>query len=198
MKTLKVKFTLIEQVLGTANNNPDVHREFIASKAPNAPSREEEVAAIGVDAVEEKTMTVFPRDEQGRPFWYDYQIKGFFKDSCGSLMRVPGSKSNKLKAYKKIIDGTIFVAPRKILFNGDLNIHQCVRPIVINGPTGQRTALACSEMLEPGVTLEFQIQLLDPASEGLVREWLDYGALRGIGQWRNSSKGRFTWQEMPS
>ena len=27
----------------------------------------------------------------------------------------------------------------------------------------------------------------------VVREWLDYGQLRGIGQWRNSGKGRFTY-----
>ena len=32
--------------------------------------------------------------------------------------------------------------------------------------------------------------------EALVREWLDYGAYSGIGQWRNSGKGRFTWEEI--
>jgi hypothetical protein len=26
----------------------------------------------------------------------------------------------------------------------------------------------------------------------LVEEWLEYGELRGLGQWRNSGKGRFT------
>ena len=35
-------------------------------------------------------MTVFPRTEDGRPFLYDYQIKGFFKDACGCLSRVAG------------------------------------------------------------------------------------------------------------
>lgn len=25
-------------------------------------------------------------------------------------------------------------------------------------------------------------------------EWLDYGKLRGLGQWRNSGKGRFTYE----
>ena len=29
-----------------------------------------------------------------------------------------------------------------------------------------------------------------------VREWLDYGRLNGIGQWRNSGKGRFVWEEL--
>lgn len=27
-------------------------------------------------------------------------------------------------------------------------------------------------------------------------ERLDYGELRGIGQWRNSGKGRFTYEEL--
>ena len=81
MKLLTVKLTFTEEVLGTAPANPDVHREFIASKAPNPSTIEDEVAAIGVDAATDKSMTIFPRHE-GRPFVYDYQIKGFFKDTC--------------------------------------------------------------------------------------------------------------------
>ena len=38
-------------------------------------------------------MTVFPRNENGEPVLYDYQIKGFFKDSCGMLARVGGKAS---------------------------------------------------------------------------------------------------------
>ena len=30
----------------------------------------------------------------------------------------------------------------------------------------------------------------------LAYELLDYGAMRGIGQWRNSGKGRFVWEEI--
>ena len=37
------------------------------------------------------------------------------------------------------------------------------------------------------------LTLLDDSHEKAVREWLDYGILRGIGQWRNSGKGRFTY-----
>jgi hypothetical protein len=29
-----------------------------------------------------------------------------------------------------------------------------------------------------------------------VRRWLDYGALFGLGQWRTSGHGRFTWEEL--
>ena len=81
-------FTLTEEMLGTASANPDIQREFIASKAPDAKTIEEEVAASSADAVVGKSMTVFPK-ENGKPFIYDYQLKGFLKDACGSLARVP-------------------------------------------------------------------------------------------------------------
>lgn len=35
---------------------------------------------------------------------------------------------------------------------------------------------------------------MDDAHEKAVLEWLEYGQLRGIGQWRNSGKGRFSYE----
>lgn len=85
MKKLHVKATFIEPVLGTWPANPNVAREFIASKSPDAATIEDEVAALGPDAVADKGMTVFPRDPDGNPIFYDYQIKGMFKDACSML-----------------------------------------------------------------------------------------------------------------
>lgn len=45
MKKLHVKATFIEPVLGTWPANPNVAREFIASKSPDAATIEDEVAA---------------------------------------------------------------------------------------------------------------------------------------------------------
>lgn len=192
MKTLKVKVTTFEEMLGTASANPDIHEEFIASKAPDAPSREEEVAAIGAEEVFEKGMTVFPRDENGRPFVWDYQWKGFFKDACSALRKVPGDPCGKIKAYKKEIDGLIFVSPRKIpvMFNGEIGI--CQRPLRAQTAQGERVALASSESIPAGATMTFEINMLSPEHESAIRSMLKYGELRGFGQWRNSGKGRFT------
>lgn len=194
---MKVKLMLTEEMLGTASANPELHREFIASKAPDAATIEDEVAAVGVDAVEAKAMTVFPRVD-GRPFVYDYQIKGFFKDTCSALARVPGTRSNKIKAFKKIIDGLIFVFPRKIVFQEAASVGNCQRPLRAQTAQGERVALANSETVPAGAMLEFEVQLLDPGHEKLVEEWLDYGKLRGLGQWRNSGKGRFEWERVGS
>ena len=102
---IKCRLTFIEEVLGSASNNPNIHDEFIASKAPDAASRAEEVAALGVGEVIEKGMTVFPRNDAGEPALFDYQVKGFFKDSTAALRKVTGTKASKVKAYKKEIDG---------------------------------------------------------------------------------------------
>lgn len=207
MKKLKVKLTFLEDVLGTASADPHVHEKFIASKAPDAPSREEEVAAIGVDAAVEKAMTVFPKLEDGAPYLYDYQIKGFFKDTCGMLSRIatkdpvtkkktPCNESSKLTSFKKVIDGLIFVSPRKIPFDLSGPMGNCERPLRAQTAQGERVALANSETVPAGSTVEFEIICLSPEHEAAVREWLDYGIFRGIGQWRNSGKGKFTWEEI--
>lgn len=195
MHTIKAKITFLEELLGTCSGNPELHREFIASKAPDAESMEDEIAAIGVDGVVEKSMTVFPRDENGQPFLYDYQIKGFFKDSCGVLRKVPGTKASKIKAYKKEIDGLLFVAPRKI----PLDLHGgmiggCERPLRAQTAQGERIALSSSETAPKGTSIEIQIDCLTKDIFDLALECLEYGRLRGIGQWRNSGKGRFTYE----
>ncbi len=197
MHTIKVRLTFQEEILGTASNNPEIHSEFVASKAPDAKKFKEEVAAIGVEEAIEKSMTVFPRDADGNPILYDYQIKGFFKDACGMLRNVPGTRSNKLTGYKKKIDGLVFVFPRMIHLNIPGNEKgTCERPLRAQTNQGDRVALANSETAPAGTTIEFEIGCLSKDLLPTCREWLDYGILRGIGQWRNSGKGKFLWQEI--
>ena len=196
MKELKIRITFTEEVLGTSSNNPEIHDEFIASKAPDAPSRAEEVEALGVDEVVEKSMTVFPKLEDGTPFVWDYQIKGFFKDTCGVLRKVTGSLSSKIKAYKKEIDGLVFVKERKIPFQNYGKIGECQRPLRGQTAQGERIALAHSETVPADSYIDLTIVCLKDDMMKAVKEWLDYGKFRGLGQWRNSGKGRFEWQEI--
>lgn len=204
MKKIKVKLTFTEPILGTWPSNQNIAREFIASKSPDAATIEDEVAALGADAVADKGMTVFPRNEKGEPVLYDYQVKGFFKDSCGMLGRIGGksetgkkkavNESGKITAYKKVIDGLIFVDPRMIPLKFDGEIGDCQRPLRAQTAQGERVSLANSEEIPAGATCEFEVLCMDDSHEKAVLEWLDYGALRGIGQWRNSGKGRFTYE----
>lgn len=196
MKEIKVRLTFTEPLLGTSPSNADIYRDFVGSKAPDAANMEDEVAALGVDAVAEKSMTVFPRTEDGVPFLYDYQIKGFFKDTCGGLRKVAGTTSGKIKAYKKEIDKLIFPEPRCIPIHFDGEVGECQRPLRAQTAQGERVSLAISEQIPAGASIEFSVVCLCDDHEKAVREWLDYGRFSGIGQWRNSGKGRFTWEEL--
>lgn len=202
---MKVKITFLEPVLGTWPNNKNIAEEFIASKAQDASTIEEEIAALGIDAVTEKGKTVFPRNDAGDPVLYDYQVKGFFKDACGMLRRVGGKDektgkkkaanlSGKLTAYKSVIDGLIFVQPRMIPIQVNGEIRDCQRPLRAQTMQGERVSLANSEEIPEGSSAEFEVICLEKDHEAVVQEWLDYGILRGIGQWRNSGKGRFTYE----
>ena len=193
-KVIKVKVTMFEEILGTASANPEIHEEFIASKAPDAPSREEEVAAIGAEEVFEKGMTVFPRGKDGRPIAWDYQWKGFFKDACGVLRKIPKTACSAIKAYKKEIDGLIFPEPRQIPIEFDGEMGICQRPLRGQTAQGERIALASSECIPAGASMTFDIRMLLPEHEKAIREMLNYGQLRGFGQWRNSGKGRFHYE----
>lgn len=197
MKTIKVRLEFNEELLGTASANPDIHSDYIASLAPNAESRAEEVASVGAAEVTEKAMTIFPRNSKGQPILYDYQIKGFFKDSCGVLRKVKGTKSEKIKAYKKEIDGLVFVSPRMIVLNMPGEMGNCQRPLRASTAQGERIALANSEAAPAGTWIEFDVKCYTDTMYDAVYEWLDYGEDRGIGQWRNSGKGRFSWDERP-
>lgn len=192
MKELKVRLTFTEDLLGTASSNPEIHEEYIASKSPDPKTIEQEVAAIGVESAVEKAMTVFPKDENGRPFVYDYQVRGFFKEACSCLKAVTDKKSSGIKAFKKKIDGQIFVEPRMIMLDmHGQDIGNCQRPLRASTPQGERNSLANSEVAPAGTTMEFTVICLIDSDIDLVKEWLEYGIFKGLGQWRNSGKGRF-------
>lgn len=209
MKKIHVKVCFTEELLGTMSNNAQLYTDFIGSKAPDATTLEDEVAALGEDTVAARGMTVFPRLPDGTPFLYDYQWKGFFKDTCGILSRLTkkdpetGKKlkggavneSGKLTAFKKVIDGLIFPQPRKIPIQvGPEGIGLCERPLRAATAQGERISLSASETVPAGSTCEFDILCVDDSLVQVVLEWMDYGALRGTGQWRNSGKGRFTYE----
>lgn len=147
------------------------------------------------------------------PYLYDYQIRGMFKDSCGMLWRAKNQNlSSGLKAYKKIIDGGIMVFPRHVAievpneyidddgnlaetFDENDKFNRKQRSMRTNSPSGQYNALASSEIVPAGSHIRFTVGLTDPSFRAYVEEWLDYGLVRGIGQWRNSGVGIFRWRE---
>ena len=145
---MHVKLTFIDNILGTAAADPKIHASYIASKAPDAKSVEEEVAAIGAEAVTEEKMTIFSRDKNGCPVMWSYQIRGFFKSACSALRTIEGTKSSKVKAYKKTIDLRVLVFPdasdpsgRALPIRMEGDMDDCQRPLRASTPQGERVVI---------------------------------------------------------
>ncbi len=229
---------LLEDCLGTGPSDKDLLSTFIASRAPDAASREEEIAVLGEDTMVQKGTTVFYRgifrdngkkfidvldrtegfhfgpedhDFQKMPFFWNYQIRGMFKDSCGLLSRASYGESAGLKAYKKVIDGGVFVFPRRLAIKtspyyitdeGDFipcdptALQVLQRPLRIQDQKGERTAIAASEVIPAGSRIKFGVAVTDTKFMSCVYEWLNYGSEHGLGAWRNSGKGIFRWREL--
>ena len=213
MKKIKVRIKFVEEALGSSPADEEIYKKFIATKSPDASTLEDEVAAVGVDKALENAMTVYPKTAHGKefvPFIWDYQIRGYFKEVCGIEKKIPGMESNGISAHKKLIDNYVFVTPRQI----PLDLHGakmgvCERALRAQTAQGERNALAASESVPEGTTAEFTVQLMiekEPAKKDkpgvdyvkALTEWLDYGIYKGFGQWRNSGKGRFTYEIIES
>jgi hypothetical protein len=188
---MKIKITFAEPLLGTVPLNAELYADYIATKVPADVDTDDEMESV--EELTTKGTTGF-HIVDGGPILYDYAIKGFFKDAAGMLRRVPKTQSSKVSAYKKIIDGLIFVKPRQIpiMVAGEIGILE--RPLRAQTAQGERVSLARSQVIPAGSTMTFTVQLFEGVAENLVREWLDYGALRGLGQWRNGGYGSFTYE----
>lgn len=203
---VKVRITFTNEVLGTCSANPDIHSEFIASKAPDAETRDEELARLiendGLDEAIERNMTVFPRmkDDPETPVFFNYQFKGFFKEAARMMKKVPKSRTSGMKAYLKEIDGLIFVYgtdpddPNNIPIRLSGEMGVCQRPLRASTAQGERVALASSETVPAGSWCDIIIRLLNPDDWKYVEEWLTYGQYHGMLQWRNSGKGTFIYK----
>jgi hypothetical protein len=208
MDKYKVKLTIADPsgpLLGTVTKDTQVYTSFIASKAPPEVDVEDELQTV--EDLEIKGWTGFHMVD-GNPILFDYMIKGFFKDACSMLKRseekIPGEDrkkkkfktlSGKLTAHKKVIDGLVFIHPRQIpidLHGQEMGVLE--RPIRVMTPQGERVALTKSDSVPSGSTISFTITILGGVSEALLIEWLDYGRLRGLGQWRNAGFGAFSYE----
>ena len=197
--TIKVKVKLLDQLLGTKASNPSVFDDYIASKCDKEDRRRQELK--NAQHIEECSATVFHKTADGKPFIYDYQIKGFFKE-MGRIIRASGDEfAEKVGSKKKWgvidskIDNYIFIAPREIIVADSVEDGYVERPLRGKTMMGERIALARSESVAAGSEFEFEVTIMPgPVTIGMVQQILDYGRYKGLGQWRNSGKGRIEYE----
>lgn len=203
MSTYKVKITFITGPLGSQPQK-DVASEYIATKVADrvsASGAEPALNGAGIAIDEEQAMTdelergttVFFKDEDGNPIFFDYQIKGFLKEAA----QVFNGKLGGVKNLRSKIDNTVFVEPRTMPIEmpdgGAITFNE--RPLRAQTAQGPRTALARSEQVPALSTVSFELVVLPgEITEKIVRGLLDYGYYKGIGQWRNGGNGRFNYE----
>ena len=198
----KYRLSGITPLLGSQPANPDVRAAYIASKAPTEWQRAEENDMLPDD---ERGVTVFLRRLGDDALsMMDYVLVGYLKSACKSL-----SAQNGIQQAESKVGTYVFVEPRTIpiLRNGEPVIEEdsvLERPLRAQTMQGPRVALASSEQVDDPWTLEFSIRLLinegtaksKPVTWEAIEDALDYGRLKGLGQWRNGGYGRFTWERV--
>lgn len=195
---MKVRITLTENLLGTKAANKDVFADFIASKAPDDELRKQELDTA--EHREEAGTTVFHRhpDTHQLILW-DYQLKGFLKEAADIMRQCQKEKKGSPWGNaKRKFDNFVFVFPRMIPLGKEEADGVLERPLRAETMQGPRVTLARSETVAAGTSFECEIILMPdaPVTESMVKVCLDYGKLKGLGQWRNSGVGRFTWEEL--
>ncbi len=196
MQELKYRITLIEKMLGTVPKSKEVFSRYIASERTGP----EEMA--NVPEGEESGYTGFFTKPDG-VYLYDYHIKGFLKEAGNVLKETAGKEDAKtgkptaIKNLKSKLDNYVFVFPREIYLkeNPDGVLERPLRAMTMQGP---RVSLAKSDYVDAGLSFEILIKLLPhkEINREVIEKLLDYGQLKGLGQWRNGSWGRFEWERV--
>lgn len=192
---LRVKLTFNENLLGSLPADEAVLTRFVSSKAP-APWLEAEEGDVLPEYTQDRGLTVFPQDENGLFLW-NYQFKGFLKEA-GNILK----EQLKIKNLRSKIDNYVFVHPRRLyLQRNGVNILEpdgvLERPLRGQTAKGPRVSLVGSEIVNVPVTLDATIEVLrGEVTIKTIKAILDYGKLKGLGQWRNGGFGTFTWSEL--
>lgn len=160
----------------------DAKRAATAARAKGKHADEDEDDDTGVS----KPQTSFFRDAQG-PFLMNYQVLGHLKEQ-GNLLK----EQLQIKQLRKKVELYCYVLPRRIYFNQDV-AGEITRPLRAETMQGPRVTLATSDVIARGARLTFMVQLLrNTQMDGqTLRELLEFGQYRGLGQWRTAGWGLY-------
>lgn len=208
---MKIEIEFVEKCLSTKPENLETLGLAVTTKAPDdeKATEEQEAAQAAADEVDEEQpprYCIFHRKDDGELMLWDYQVKGFIKEAA-DILRQASSQVNEKTGKKssgmwgtarKKVDNFVFVFPRKISLGKHEPDGIYTRTVIGQTPKGQRVSIARSEYVSPGTKFQVEISVLPgaPFSTDMLRMCLNYGVLKGIGQWRNAGWGRFTWKEI--
>lgn len=135
----------------------------------------------------------------------DHMIYGFLKAAAEAIGRTMEKKNGKvlhsISYTQSLINQHVRCEGSFVTFNQDLvraedgkpaYLQRSLRAMTAQGP---RIALAKSEIMSTGAELTFVLKVLDGSdiNNDVLATLFDYGQQSGLGQWRNSGHGQFSF-----
>jgi hypothetical protein len=184
-KYYKVKIELLDDMLGTLPKNKNIYTTYIESKSPHEIKNEVD----DIVEMEEKGWTGFLEDPEKGLYISNHMVLGFLKEA-GNVNKAQFNVS----ALRDKIGRNVFVGPRKIFVGKMKPDGVNERPLRGMTAQGPITSIARSDYIKAGTVIDFHLIVME--NEGINGDMLkillrDYGCLKGLGQNRNSSYGRF-------
>jgi len=144
--------------------------------------------------------TIFLRHEE-KPCIGDHMIYGFMKAAgtaiCDVSKRAKGVVLQSNTYTTRIVNTHVRCAQRFIVFDREADAEFCQRSLRAKTAQGDRIAIAKSEVMPVGSTLEFDLKVLknSPLKSEHIKRMFEYGSeFSGLGQWRNAGNGMFDFE----
>lgn len=166
----------------------------------------EELKERFVDVEMKGTTVFYTHPDEKMPCIGSHMILGFLKAAGEAIARTkPRKNATMLQSASytsSIINQHCGVEQELIVFDQDImrdekgNPEYNERPLRAKTAQGERISLTRSEVVPAGAKLTFELCVMEnsPLTEAVLRELFDYGALKGLGQWRNTGYGKFTYE----
>ena len=201
----RFRLTGTDSMLGSCPANQEVFTEFLVGKTKTPEERQAALADVNnIDENLEKGTTVFYRDSNGGLILKGYQIKGFFKAAAKAL-----KDQLNLKNYLSKVDTFVFILEKDIpIMRDGKQITEpdgyLERPQRCETAQGPRVSLAKSEEIKTDWYIDVTVRVVEnagtaksvPIDMDMIEDFLDYGALSGLLQWRNAGHGTFEYKEI--
>ena len=196
----KIKIWFFTELLGSLPANPEIYTEYIASKALDAPTVQDELSMLPQEEVVNKGTTVFlvrtKGKDAGKVCLASYCLLGFFKEKTKYLRQETGSGFDKFTNYKGKIDGNFAIDKPFITLEipEGTELGTCQRPLRAETAAGPRVAIASSQSCPPGTSMEFELNIFNRDFNKYAYKCLEKGFWNGMCQWRSGGKGRFIFE----
>ena len=201
-RTFRIKGT--DTLLGSSPANKEVFTEFLVGKTKTPEEKQAALADVeNIDENLEKGTTVFYRNNGGL-ILKGYQVKGFLKSAAKAL-----KDQLNLKSYLSKVDTYVFVMEKDIpiMRDGEQITEPdgfLERPQRCETAQGPRISLAKSEEVQAPWYIDVTIRVVENTKTAksaainmdMIKDFLDYGALSGLLQWRNAGHGTFEYEEL--